>query len=98
MPEADGPKGIIRPKEVAYLSTQIGFSVAITTVIFVVGGRYLDDMFHTNPLFTLLGIVLGLAGSLGLVWQIVRPFQKKYQPDWKSLKKTDKTEKTENLQ
>jgi F0F1-type ATP synthase assembly protein I len=74
-------------KEVAFMATQIGFSVAITSVIFVCGGKYLDTYTGKSPLFTLLGIILGLAASLYLVWQIVKPLQRKYKADYKALKK-----------
>jgi hypothetical protein len=82
--------GLITPKEVAILSTQVGFSVAITTVVFVGGGKYLDNLTKMSPLFTLLGIVLGLAGALYTVWQIVKPLQRKYKPDYKALGKKNK--------
>ena len=93
LPEEKPKKGPMGLKEVAYMSTQIGFSVAITTVLFVGGGRYLDIYLNTSPLFTLLGIVLGLAGALWLVWQIVKPLQAKYKTNWKSVKENENTKK-----
>ena len=74
-------------KEVAYMATQIGVSVAVTCVIFVAGGKYLDNYTHKSPLFTLLGILIGLVVSMYLVWQIVKPLQHKYKTDFKILKK-----------
>lgn len=62
-------------KEVALMSLQIGFSVAFSTVFFILGGRYLDHRFDTSPVFIILGGILGLAASLGLVWKIVQPLQ-----------------------
>jgi len=74
-------------KEVAFMATQIGFSVAIVTVLFVGGGKWLDNHTGHSPLFSLLGIALGLAASLYLVWQIVKPLMRKHKTDFKVLKK-----------
>lgn len=87
MAEDDKKGGMIPLKEVAFMATQIGFSVAITCVIFVGGGKYLDNYTGKSPLFTLLGIILGLAAAIYLVWQIVKPLQKQYKADYKVLKK-----------
>ena len=57
--------------EVAVMALQIGFSVSITTVVFVAGGKWLDQYFGYEPRLTIIGMILGLAGSLGLVWRIV---------------------------
>ncbi len=69
------------------MATQIGFSVAITTALFVGGGKWIDNHTGKSPLFSLLGIGLGLAVSLYFVWQIVRPLIRKHKTDFKVLKK-----------
>jgi len=93
--ENDKSNKLMTSKEVAFMATQIGFSVAITTVIFVWGGKYLDNITGKSPLFTLLGIFLGLVASLYLVWQIVKPLQRKYKADYKALKKNPDGKKTD---
>jgi len=44
----------------------LGFTIAIPIVLGTVLGHYLDGNFRTEPLFTLLGLLLGLvAGAYG---------------------------------
>jgi len=62
-------------KVVVGMSLQLGISVATTTVLFVFGGHWLDEKYDTNFFFW-IGLVLGLAASLYLVWKIVAPLQK----------------------
>ena len=79
--------GLMSIKEVAFLSTQIGISVSLTTVLFVGGGKYLDNISGLSPLFTLLGIILGLGISLYLVWKLVKPLMIKHKTNFAVLKK-----------
>jgi F0F1-type ATP synthase assembly protein I len=65
------------------MALQIGFAVSATTVGCVLGGRWLDQRFQTAPTFVLLGMGLGLFLSLYLVWEIVKPLQKKYRKSGK---------------
>ena len=87
MEKDDKKQNLMTLKEVAYMATQIGVSVSVTCVIFVVGGKYLDNHTGKSPLFTLLGIAIGLVAAMYLVWQIVKPLQRKYKTDFKALKK-----------
>ena len=41
----------------------MGFTIAIPIAVMVVLGSYLDGHFHTSPVFTLLGLLLGLASG-----------------------------------
>ena len=87
MENIDKDQKLMSLKEVAYMATQIGASVAVTCVIFVVGGKYLDNQTGKSPLFTLLGIAVGLVASMYLVWQIVKPLLRKHKTNFKVLKK-----------
>jgi len=49
------------------LLTGLGFTV----VIFVVGGVLLDNLFHTSPVFILIGVFLGLASIAAFFWKVV---------------------------
>lgn len=68
-------KAPLSAKDVAIMALQIGFSVSLSTVLFILSGRYLDTRLVTSPLFMIIGAVLGLFFSLYLVWQIVKPLQ-----------------------
>lgn len=72
------PKNDMIPNaRVLNMALQVGFSTAITATAFILGGRALDQRFETTPLFSILGIILGLTGSLYLVYEIVHQFFKK---------------------
>lgn len=44
----------------------LGFTIAIPIVAFAYGGYLLDGLTHTEPLFLLLGLLLGLiSGAYG---------------------------------
>ena len=58
------------------MAVEVGFSTAITTLVFILLGRYVDRLLETHPIFTLVGIALGLIASLYIVWKIVRSVQK----------------------
>lgn len=79
MPEAPESKEskMIPNKEVAFMSLQIGFSVAFVTVFFILVGRWLDQHYDKSPLFIIIGALVGLTVALYLVWQIVKSLQEK---------------------
>ena len=70
MEEKDKSNKLMTNKEVAFMATQIGFSVAITTVIFVWGGKYLDNITGKSPLFKLV-FIIGLIGIIALIVLVV---------------------------
>ncbi len=50
----------------------IGFMVAIPTLLFGIGGVYVDHKFHTEPTFTFTGFFLALAVAGYAVYKSVR--------------------------
>lgn len=46
--------------------------VAVPTVLFSGLGIFIDNKLHTTPLFTIIGLVIGLAGAGALIWQQVQ--------------------------
>lgn len=75
----------LKLKEVAFMSLQVGFVVAITAVLFVLAGKWIDTKLGTHPIGVLLGIFLGFVVALFIVWQIVKPI-------WTSLNTPSKKE------
>lgn len=63
-------------RAVIAMALQVGFSTAISATLSIMGGLWLDQHFGTSPLFILIGAALGLATSLYIVWQIVKPLQR----------------------
>ena len=45
----------------------VGFYIAFCIIIGVLGGLWLDRRFHTEPIFLLIGLVLGLVVSSALL-------------------------------
>lgn len=51
--------------------TGMGFSLAISIVLMTVGGRLFDRWLGTDPVFTLVGLLIGLlAGFYGAYQQL----------------------------
>jgi ATP synthase protein I len=52
----------------------LGFTIAIPIVLGTVVGNYLDRQFHTQALFTLLGLLLGLAAGIIGAYRLLKVF------------------------
>lgn len=72
----DKPKGqptdVLSVARLWSLTSEIGFKIAIPLIAFLLAGIWLDNTLGTKPLFMLLAIVLALASSAYLVYQIIR--------------------------
>ena len=53
--------------------TGIGFYIAACILIGILAGLWLDNKFNTNPIFIILGLVLGLGVAVFGVNQMIRP-------------------------
>ena len=62
--------GLLSFAQVAGLTAQIGFAVAAVAILATYGGHQLDQHLATGPAFLLVGIVLGFAVSMALVWRL----------------------------
>lgn len=49
------------------LASQLGFSIAASVGLGVLGGLWLDDRLGTRPIFLLLGIVVGLLSAAYII-------------------------------
>ena len=54
--------------------TGMGWSVAIAVILGVVVGNWLDGRAGSHPLFLILGVLLGLAGSMAIVIRLLLDF------------------------
>lgn len=52
------------------MAMSFGFAIVIPVILCILGGIALDNWLHTVPLFTLAGVVLGLAISGFQLWQL----------------------------
>lgn len=51
----------------------VGFFVAGSIVLGVVGGRWLDGRLNSEPLFLIIGLVLGIMVAFYSVYAMLRP-------------------------
>jgi len=61
----------------AALALEFGFIVGGSVIAGLLGGRWLDEVFHTEPAFFLAGLLLGLASGPFLIYLMVRYQQRK---------------------
>jgi hypothetical protein len=57
--KGDTPEAVRKLAEIG----SAGFAAGLTLAIFVVGGHFADVYLGTDPIFVLIGIVMGLVGS-----------------------------------
>ncbi len=56
----------------------LGFTIVVPIAVLAIGGNYLDGQIHTNHLFFLLGLLLGLiSGIYGAYRLMSRVFQRR---------------------
>ena len=51
----------------------LGWYVAASLLIFIVGGVWMDDFFGSKPVFTFLGLVIGMVVAFGGFYRMVKP-------------------------
>ena len=52
----------------------VGFFVAGSIILGVVGGRWLDGRLNSEPLFLIIGLLLGIVVAFYGVYTMLRPF------------------------
>lgn len=57
----------------------VGFFVAISIILGVVGGRWLDDKLNSEPVFLIVGLLLGIVIAFYGVYIMLRPLMKDKQ-------------------
>ncbi len=72
-------------REVSIMSLQIGFTVAISALLFVWGGKFLDTKLGTGHTYTVLGIFGGMLMALVAVWNIVKPLRDNAKQGFKKM-------------
>jgi len=54
------------------LSLNLGFVIAAPLILFALLGRHLDKIWHTEPIFLLVGILLALLTSTFLIYRKIK--------------------------
>jgi ATP synthase protein I len=68
-PEADAPKGATKDIGIAF---DLGLRLGISVILGLGGGLLLDNWLHTIPIFTLVGMVLGIGAAMYTIWDVAR--------------------------
>lgn len=69
-----GPEGRKQMKELGGVST-IGIEIAVSILIGIAGGQWLDEKFETEPLFFWLGLLAGLVAGFRSLYRLARKTQ-----------------------
>lgn len=54
------------------LALDLGMRLGISVILGLAAGLALDGWLGTSPLFTLLGVVLGIAAAMYTIWDVAR--------------------------
>jgi len=57
----------------------VGFYIAGSILLGVVGGLWLDSKFNTTPILVIVGLLVGLAVAFWGVYQMLLPFLRSQQ-------------------
>lgn len=68
----ENPQSNRRQLKAVGLAVGLGCSVVAGLIIFVLGGVLLDRWLETTPLFTLLGVLLGIIAAGGQLYRLAR--------------------------
>ncbi|MDQ3148769.1 MAG: AtpZ/AtpI family protein [Chloroflexota bacterium] len=68
--DAKGPSPT-RPPNWA-LGMDLGIRLGVSVAIGLGGGLLLDNWLQTSPIFTLIGMVLGIGAAMVTIWSVAR--------------------------
>ena len=68
----------------------VGFYVSATIILGLVGGIWLDNKLDSKPLWTIVGLVLGIVVAFYGVYTMMRPFLGNRNTDTKKNKGNNK--------
>jgi ATP synthase protein I len=54
------------------LAFDLGLRLGISVILGLGGGLLLDSWLHTSPIFTLIGMVLGIGAAMYTIWDVAR--------------------------
>lgn len=67
----DGNGPVARPPQWG-LVFDLGLRLGLSVVIGVVAGVLLDNWANTSPLFTLIGVAVGIGAAMYSIWDVAR--------------------------
>ena len=65
------------------VASQFGITLAVSVILGIFAGQWLDGRFNTGlPLFTLIGVLLGLVGAATNTVRLHRDVLRKSEAEW----------------
>lgn len=71
----------MKPWLAALSLSGIGFYIAGAIILGIVGGHWLDNKFDTNPLWLVVGSVLGIIVAVFGTYNLIKPFLENNKKD-----------------
>ncbi|HEX6473686.1 MAG TPA: AtpZ/AtpI family protein [Candidatus Limnocylindria bacterium] len=59
------------------MALDLGVRLGVSVVIGLGAGLLLDNWLHTSPIFTLIGMVVGIAAAMYTIWDVARDAMRK---------------------
>jgi F0F1-type ATP synthase assembly protein I len=70
------PPGEPRPANWG-IAFDLGFRLGISVILGLGGGLLLDSWLHTSPIFTLIGMALGIGAAMYTIWDVAHDAMRK---------------------
>ena len=61
-----------RPSANWGVAFDLGLRLGISVILGVGGGLLVDSWLHTSPIFTLIGMVLGIGAAMYTIWDVAK--------------------------
>ena len=71
-PDGDAPGRDTRASGSIGIAFDLGLRLGISVILGLGGGLLLDSWLHTSPIFTLIGMVLGIGAAMYTIWDVAR--------------------------
>jgi ATP synthase protein I len=59
------------------IAFDLGVRLGVSVILGLGGGLLLDNWLHTSPIFTLIGMVLGIGAAMYTIWDVAHDAMRK---------------------